>query len=143
MGDTFRYKGENVSTAEVAAVLGSVGGESIVHALVYGVSVPAVDGKVGMAALVLGTEPLSMARLFEGLDAQLPAYAHPRFLRLLPGESAVELTHTFKPKKERLLSEGFDPDDGSVFVRDAEARTFVPLDASAFDGIMRGERKLG
>ena len=55
MGDTFRYKGENVSTAEVAAAVGALS-RSIEHCLVYGVSVPHVDGKVGMAALLPGDE---------------------------------------------------------------------------------------
>jgi fatty-acyl-CoA synthase len=103
LGDTFRWKGENVSTGQVAEVLAAAPG--VVEAVVYGVEVPGADGRAGMAALVTGPEfdPATLAR---HLDGELPAYARPLFLRLLP---ALETTGTFKYRKVELQAEGFDP----------------------------------
>ena len=162
MGETFRFKGENVSTAEVAAVVGALS-RSIEHCLVYGVSLPHVDGKVGMAALLLcGDEAageggegrrLDFRALYAGLDAQLPHYAQPRFVRLLSSAAGIELTSTFKPKKARLVAEGIAPpaaaggasaggggsgDGDAVYYRDAAARTFVALDDAARERIANG-----
>ena len=143
MGDTFRYKGENVSTAEVAAVIGgleAVGDEpaalrtapcAVRHCLVYGVRLPHVDGRVGMAALLLEPDvpSISMAAVFEQLDKQLPSYAHPRFLRLLNSATAIQYTHTFKPKVTPLQAEGINPSEsGSVYMRNAAERTYAVLD---------------
>jgi fatty-acyl-CoA synthase len=116
LGDTFRWKGENVATTEVAAVLASYPG--VIAANVYGVTVPDNDGKAGMAALETdGSFDLT------GLKAhlaQLPTYARPLFLRLVP---SLAVTETFKQKKQDLAIEGFDP----VRVRD-------PLYADLGDG---------
>ena len=141
MGDTFRYKGENVSTAEVSAAIGALPGLRMQHCLVYGVRVPHVDGRVGMAALLPeeGAPPPSMRELFEGLDAQLPHYAQPRFVRLLTSAASIELTLTFKPKRQLLVAQGFEPaPSGTVFIRDAQDRTYVPLDDAKRRGLMEG-----
>ncbi len=107
VGDTFRWKGENVATTEVEAALN--GFEGIAQAVVYGVSVPGADGRAGMAALTLAE---GAARGFDGaalarhLLAALPAYAVPVFLRL---QRDPEVTGTFKFKKVELKREGFEP----------------------------------
>jgi fatty-acyl-CoA synthase len=103
IGDTFRWKGENVSTTEVAEVIGRYPGVDEVN--VYGVKVDGVDGRAGMAAITPG-EGFKLDGLRDYLARELPAYAHPIFLRLQP---AIETTGTFKYRKVDLVREGFDP----------------------------------
>ncbi len=103
LGDTFRWKGENVATTEVAAVLAAYPG--IVAATVYGVAVPGADGKTGMAALETKAD-FDITRLKPYLKTRLPDYARPIFLRLT---DTLAITETFKPKKSALAAQGFDP----------------------------------
>src|SRR3984885_6920656 len=103
IGDTFRWKGENVSTAEVMSALASAPG--VMEGVVYGVSVPGTDGRAGMAALVV-TGEFNIEAFRAAVAARLPAYARPVFLRLLP---ALEATGTFKPRKQELVAAGLDP----------------------------------
>ena len=155
MGDTFRYKGENVSTAEVAAAIGSLGtsgagslrparGLQLRHCLVYGIQLPGLDGKVGMAALLpeANGTALDMRLLYEGLDAQLPGHAQPRFLRVLESDEAIETTHTFKPRTEVLQAKSVHPSDiGQVYVRDSEKRTFVYLEDDRYRRILEAPHR--
>ena len=80
-GDTFRWKGENVSTAEVENVVSKACG--LRDAAVYGVGIPGTDGKAGMAAIVDPDNSLDLNILAEKLSTELPAYARPMFLRIL------------------------------------------------------------
>ena len=102
-GDTFRWKGENVSTGEVAGALSAVPG--ITEANVYGVAVPGSEGRAGMAALVVNGD-FAIDDLPARLKARLAPYARPIFLRLTP---ALDITGTFKQRKVDLVREGFDP----------------------------------
>jgi acyl-CoA synthetase (AMP-forming)/AMP-acid ligase II len=106
VGDTFRWKGENVSTNEVAEAINSFG--QVAEATVYGVQVPGADGRCGMASLVLRVpvSELQLAELASHLRTQLPAYAVPRFLRV---QTELEVTGTFKQMKGDLRRDGFDP----------------------------------
>jgi fatty-acyl-CoA synthase len=123
MGDTFRWKGENVSTAQVAEIIGAYPG--IANAVVYGVEIPNADGRAGMAAITL-TEGFDPAGLHAWLAERLPAYARPVFLRLC---ERLETTGTFKPVKARLVQEGYDVAivTDPVYVVDEEAGTYRPL----------------
>ena len=103
IGDTFRWKGENVATSEVAAALGREAG--IREANVYGVHVPGAEGRAGMAALVVDGD-FNVVNLAAHLKTRLPAYARPIFLRLTP---ALDVTGTFKQRKIDLVHEGFNP----------------------------------
>ena len=103
MGDTFRWKGENVATGEVAAVLAHAPG--VEEADVYGVEAPGTEGRAGMAALVTG-DGFDLGALAREVDTHLPPYARPLFLRLRP---ALETTGTFKYRKTDAVAEGFDP----------------------------------
>jgi fatty-acyl-CoA synthase len=139
IGDTFRWKGENVSTQEVAEQLGSFPGLFMVN--VYGVAVPGADGRAGMVALVL--EPSAR---FDGADfyrhAQgLPRYAAPLFVRILAEQ---ETTGTFKIRKVDLQREGFDPTSirDPLFLRDDAACAYVPLTEEIAQGIASGRRAL-
>jgi fatty-acyl-CoA synthase len=134
VGDTFRWKGENVSTAEVAGVIAGCPG--VVDAAVYGVSVPGTDGRAGMAALVVG-EGFDLAGLRRALQERLPAYARPLFLRIV---AAIELTGTFKLRKHELALEGYDP---------TRVRDIVYIDAGAhneyvqLDDTLHGQLQAG
>ena len=125
LGDTFRWKGENVSTAEVLSALTAA--PHVLDGVVFGVAVPGTEGRAGMAALVVD-EHFDLG-LFRGhVVAQLPAYARPVFVRLVP---ALDLTGTFKPRKLELMREGYDPAQVSdpLFVDDARSGAYVALDS--------------
>jgi fatty-acyl-CoA synthase len=135
VGDTFRWKAENVSTAEVAAVVGEAPG--VLEANIYGVEVPGHDGRAGMAAIVVD-ERFDPAVLHRHVAANLASYARPLFLRL---RDEVEITTTFKHRKRELVTEGFDPGaiaDPLLF-RDTEADGYVPLSAELYERIVTGD----
>jgi fatty-acyl-CoA synthase len=138
IGDTFRWKGENVSTTEVAEVLNKFPG--IRDANVYGVTIPGRDGRAGMAAIVTD-DACDVAGLHAHLSAQLPEYARPLFLRL---QREIAVTGTFKQRKINLVSEGFDPamTDDPIFFNDPATRRFVPLDDALRARILSGEVRL-
>lgn len=138
IGDTFRWKGENVATSEVAEALSAVGGVN--EANVYGVKVPGAEGRAGMAALVVTPEfdPSGLARI---LSDNLPAYARPVFLRLMP---TMAITGTFKQRKIDLVNDGFDPGKiaDPLYVLDARTLRYEPLDAGRYDDIVSGQLSL-
>jgi fatty-acyl-CoA synthase len=138
VGDTFRWKGENVSTTEVTAAIAPIRG--VVEAVVYGVSVPGADGRAGMAALVVNAE-FEVRDFREQLTRRLPSYARPIFLRLL---AALEATGTFKPRKQELIAAGFDPArvGDSLYVDDQRAGAYVPLDRALYQSISEGAFRL-
>merc|ERR1719278_603876 len=103
MGDTFRWRGENVSTIEVESVISSVLEQTA--SVVYGVDVPGVEGKAGMAAIVEDVAKFDLDRFLANLQAELPSYAIPLFLRLVRN---LDITGTFKIRKLDLVREGFN-----------------------------------
>jgi fatty-acyl-CoA synthase len=102
-GDSFRWKAENVSTAQVAEAISSFPG--IAEANVYGVEVPGWEGKAGMAALKTATH-LDLTAFAAHLRKNLPSFAQPVFLRF---RDTIAATSTFKQRKVELQKEGFDP----------------------------------
>ena len=134
IGDTFRWKGENVSTIEVAEIIGSFPG--IREANVYGVEVAGREGRAGMAAIVC-TPGFDLAALHAYVAARLPDYARPLFLRVC---ETIEVTATFKQKKNGLAREGFDPDGiaHEMFFDDPRAKAYVPLDRALYRAIVSG-----
>jgi fatty-acyl-CoA synthase len=138
IGDTFRWKGENVATAEVEGVCYAFSG--IAQAAVYGVSVPGTDGRAGMAALV-SRERLDFAAFRTHLRKHLPAYANPLFLRVC---EEMPATATFKFSRNTLAREGYDPASVSdvIYFNHREPGAFVPLDTELYDRIQSGEIKL-
>ena len=112
IGDTYRWKGENVSTAEVAEVLGLAPG--VREATVAGVQVPGMEGQAGLAALVCeGTLDVDA---FWKTAQELPGYAQPRFVRVL---ERMSTTGTFKIQKTLLRADGVDPTrvEGALYLR--------------------------
>jgi fatty-acyl-CoA synthase len=128
IGDTFRWKGENVSTTEVAATLCACPG--VAEALAYGVAVPGHDGRAGMAALVTA-EGFDLEVLARHVEQSLPKYARPLFVRLL---REVDMTGTFKPKKADLVRTGFDPaaTPDPLYVIDPAGGSYVALDPPTY-----------
>ena len=137
IGDTFRWKGENVATCEVSQAMTECLG--IKEASVYGVAVPRTDGRAGMAAIVID-ERFDLARLHAHLEARLPAYARPLFLRIL---GAMEVTATFKHKKSDLVRTGYDPSatDDAIYFNDAERGAFVRMNNALFARIQNGRMR--
>ncbi|KAI5742627.1 hypothetical protein M8J77_009376 [Diaphorina citri] len=103
-GDTFRWKGENVSTCEVEGVVSNA--SEYRDCVVYGVEVPGYEGRAGMAAILDINKSLDVTAVSEGIKKALPSYARPLFIRCL---REVEMTGTYKLKKLDLQKEGFDP----------------------------------
>jgi fatty-acyl-CoA synthase len=132
IGDTFRFKGENVSTNEVAEALGVIKG--VKEANVYGISLPGLDGRVGMAALSVDAS-FRLDQLAAQLAGTLPAYAQPVFIRLRP---ELEITGTFKLRKVDLVREGADPAkiDDPLYVRKDDQ--YVPLDVQYYADLCTG-----
>ena len=112
IGDTFRWKGENVSTAEVADVITQ--DDAIDEATVVGVPVPNMDGQAGLVAVVPanGFDPVHFARTV----SELPTYAQPRFVRVM---GRLAKTGTFKIQKNDLRNDGVDPSriEDPLFIR--------------------------
>ena len=138
VGDTFRWKAENVATNEVAGTLS--GFEGVTQANVYGVEVPGYDGRAGMASLVIEGEP-DLKALKAYLDRELPHYARPVFLRL---SSESETTSTFKFKKTNLVKAGFDPERISepVYFCNPQTGSYERVDADVYAKIKSGDIRL-
>ena len=138
IGDTFRWKGENVATAEVAEAIYAFPG--VRAATICGVAIPGTDGRAGMAALVTDGE-LDLGAFRAYLNARLPAYARPVFVRL---REALEVTATFKPTKTELMRQGYDPaaSGDAIYFNDPKGQAFVRLDRALYDRIQTGQVRL-
>ncbi len=125
IGDTFRWKSENVSTQEVAEQISGFPGIDFIN--VYGVEVPGEEGRAGMAAIVLSDGTGFDAREFyQYTEEHLPSYAAPVFIRI---RMEADMTGTFKLRKVNLREEGYDPDMVSdpLFIRSKKEKTYLPL----------------
>lgn len=135
VGDTFRWKGENVATTEVEGALGDEPG--VDQAVVYGVDVPGTDGKAGMAALVLkdgsGFDGKEVAgRLYN----RLPSYAVPLFVRIV---DSLEQTSTFKSRKVELRKLAYETDaEGTLYVLAGKSDGYVDASDSYADDVAAG-----
>jgi acyl-CoA synthetase (AMP-forming)/AMP-acid ligase II len=140
VGDTFRWKGENVSTTEVQERISKWPPAAEVN--VYGVQVHGTEGRAGMAALVLNDGQVFDATAFkQHIDTALPGYARPLFVRVRP---ALDTTSTFKLKKNDLQQQGFDPNvtEDPIYFRDPTQDEYVRLDAGRFAALNAGKLKL-
>ncbi|TYZ57241.1 hypothetical protein PybrP1_008798 [[Pythium] brassicae (nom. inval.)] len=104
IGDTFRWKGENVATNEVAEAISDFPGLSDI--CVYGVEVPGNEGRACLAAMVFDAAAFDMTRFAQHVKARLPSYAMPLFIRQLP---EMSVTGTMKHEKAKLRKQGIDP----------------------------------
>ena len=138
VGDTFRWKGENVATTEVEGALNRH--PSIDQAVVYGVTVPGCDGRAGMASLTWKQGEFDGASLAQFLKENLPAYAVPLFIRLRPEQ---EVTGTFKFRKVEVKQEGFDPAKVSepLYALVDAARGYEPVTAELYARIQQADMR--
>jgi fatty-acyl-CoA synthase len=138
LGDTFRWKGENVSTMEVAETISACPG--VIEAVVYGVIVPGTEGRAGMAAVTTSRD-FDLITFRQHLAVRLPEYARPLFLRI---REEIETTPTFKPKKQELVREGYDPavTADAIYFNDRVSQSLVKVDAILYERLQTGNVRL-
>lgn len=138
IGDTFRWKGENVATSEVAEVIAIF--DNIDDVNVYGVEVSGNDGRAGMAAITNSGE-IDLKRLYAHIEKNLPTYARPLFLRI---QKKIEITGTFKHRKIDLVKEGFNPKkiEETLYFNHPESGEFVELEYELYQKITAKEIRL-
>ncbi|XP_069137930.1 long-chain fatty acid transport protein 6-like isoform X2 [Argopecten irradians] len=138
LGDTFRWKSENVSTREVAEVLSTL--TFIQDVNVYGVEVPDNDGRAGMAAILLKEDktvsPEILRQIYRKCEKSLPKYARPIFLRF---QTDFEVTQTMKHRKVDLVKEGYNPENTSdpMFCMDVKNKTYSSLDNLSYQQVVK------
>ncbi|XP_037865900.2 long-chain fatty acid transport protein 2 isoform X1 [Chlorocebus sabaeus] len=140
VGDTFRWKGENVATTEVADIVGLV--DFVQEVNVYGVHVPDHEGRIGMASIKMKeNHEFDGKKLFQHIADYLPSYARPRFLRI---QDTIEITGTFKHRKVALVEEGFNPAviKDALYFLDDTAKTYVPMTEDIYNAISAKTLKL-
>ncbi len=139
IGDTFRWKGENVATSEVAEALSVYPG--IREANVYGVKLGEMDGRAGMAALIISPD-CDLAALGTYLESHLPVYARPVILRILQHD--MEITGTFKHRKVDLVKEGYDPASlaDPLYWLNPENKRYEVLDVDTHQRLVGGAIKV-
>ncbi|XP_058150166.1 long-chain fatty acid transport protein 2-like isoform X1 [Dasypus novemcinctus] len=140
VGDTFRWKGENVATTEVADILGLV--DFIQEVNVYGVPVPGHEGRISMASIKLKEDhEFDGQKLFRQIADYLPSYARPRFIRI---QDNIETTGTFKHRKVTLVEEGFDPAvvKDALYFLDDKANMYVPMTEDIYNALSDKRLKL-
>lgn len=140
LGDTFRWKGENVATTQVEAAVGA--DKSVEECAVFGVEVPRTGGRAGMAAIKLreGAE-------FDGKELarcayeQLPPYALPLFVRVV---DSMEHTTTFKSRKVDLREQAYGPGiEDPIYVLAGRDEGYVPFYDEYPDEVAAGKRPQG
>ncbi|KAM9352341.1 long-chain fatty acid transport protein 2-like [Symphorus nematophorus] len=140
VGDTFRWKGENVSTTEVADIVTLA--DCIKEANVYGVEVPGLSGRAGMAAVTLHDgQTFDSAAVFKQVEKFLPNYARPRFMRI---RSSLQVTGTYKHMKTKLVEEGFNPNQVTdpLYFLDENEKNYILLTLDIFNSVTSGEIRI-
>lgn len=153
LGDTYRWKSENVSTAEVAEVIGSFPG--ILEANVYGVEVPCSDGRAGCAAIIIAPEQqehFDWASLARFAMEKLPRYAVPIFIRVVDAEIGSMAIHNNKQNKRPLRDEGINPEMRGTKVADGKndqfywfppkSDTYIKFERKDWDSLTEGIARL-
>lgn len=133
VGDTFRWKGENVSTNEVSLALNRAPG--VLDSNVFGVKVPNAEGRAGMACLRV-SESFDLDAFRQHVDSVLPSYARPLFLRI---ERELRTTSTFKHQKVDYVAEGYDPAKVEEPLHVRLDDRYVPVDSDVYARIQRSE----
>ncbi|XP_021197440.3 long-chain fatty acid transport protein 4 isoform X1 [Helicoverpa armigera] len=138
-GDTFRWRGENVSTTEVESAISRVTNQR--DAVVYGVEIPNTDGRAGMCGIVDPQGTLDLDKLAKDIAKDLPKYARPIFIRIM---TSVDMTGTFKMRKVDLQKEGYDPSvvKDKLFYLDPKTGKYTPLGNEEYEKIISGQIRL-
>ncbi|OTG85626.1 long-chain-acyl-CoA synthetase [Acinetobacter sp. ANC 4558] len=136
LGDTFRWKGENVSTTQVENIMGEY--FKIAAAVVYGVEIPHTNGRAGMAAITLihnmQLDHVDFKNMYDLFQKSLPSYAIPVFLRI---QQQVEMTGTFKPQKNKLKAQAFNlsETDEPILILLPGENSYRPLTLEIYNNI--------
>lgn len=133
IGDTYRWKSENVSTTEVVHQLTDYADAEIIN--IYGVKVPGMEGRAGMAAVVMaGDASFDGAAFYAIAVDKLQSYAVPLFVRVV---EQMDMTGSFKLRKVDLQRDGYNPDkvDGPLYVLDHAAQCYTPYSVAALDAL--------
>jgi fatty-acyl-CoA synthase len=138
IGDTFRWKGENVATSEVNEAVSDCAG--VTEATTYGVEIPGADGRAGMTAIVIDHR-FDLHEFAEHLSRRLPVYACPVVIRIC---TSLDTTETFKQKKQELVRDRFDPHrvTDPLFFREPKSGEYRPIDAPAYARMLDGAIRL-
>lgn len=138
-GDTFRWRGENVSTNEVESIISKALG--MCDVIVYGVEIPEIEGRAGMVSIVDPDGLVDVGALADKLEQLLPVYARPVFVRV---GSSVALTGTFKFQKNKLKEEGFNINlvKDSLYYYDSETKAYLALDENMYGKMLEGKMRL-
>lgn len=137
-GDTFRWKGENCSTSEIEAQVSNEAGYR--DTVVYGVEIPNVEGRAGMAAILDSENNIDLQLLGNNLRKALPAYALPQFIRLLV---KVDMTGTCKLIKLDLQKEGYNPSliTDKLYYLNNKTTNYEPLTVDIYAKIQNQEMR--
>lgn len=136
VGDTFRWKGHNVATLEVAELLTQHA--QVREALVYGVALPGYEGKAGMAVIVPGVESMDAKTLGEVVSQSgLAEYQRPKFIRVV---GKIDKTATKKYQRQRWAEQGYAVlnKEDHVYYYDYKQHAYLQLDAKTVEGIHNG-----
>jgi citronellyl-CoA synthetase len=138
LGDTFRWKGENVSTEEVESIVNSF--DQIEMCSVYGVLIPNIEGRAGMVSLIKKSRDFDVKKFLDRLKIYLPHYAIPLFIRI---KREFETTATYKIQKVKLKEEGYNINktNDPIFVLLPDCSNYTPLTKEIYEGINRGKYK--
>ncbi|XP_003747907.1 long-chain fatty acid transport protein 4 [Galendromus occidentalis] len=138
-GDTYRWKGENVSTAEVEGVVSKYANHF--DCVVIGVEIPNCEGKAGMATIIDQDQGVDLQELLKKISNELPSYALPLFIRLT---KHIETTGTYKLQKTKLVKEGYDIKSVSdpIFFLDMKSMKYVRLTPELYEKIQSGQVRL-
>ncbi|GAM30565.1 putative very-long-chain acyl-CoA synthetase [Acinetobacter calcoaceticus] len=137
IGDTYRWKGENVATTEVESVIQNF--PNVQEAIVYGVQVPHTDGRAGMVAITpIEDQIVDLSQIYTYLVSKLPGYAIPLFIRL---REKCETTSTFKIKRKELQQEAFysQSNDEQIYVLHDRNFGYTPLNGEILQKIESGQ----
>ena len=136
VGDTFRWKSENVSTAEVSEVLSAY--PDCIEVNIYGIQIPGHDGRAGMAAIV-AKKTMDWNKFSAFALKNLPKYSVPIFIRIVP---EMEITGTFKQRKVELVNEGMDPSKIKDEMMWLDGHAFKPFSTAEYTRVVSGKVKL-
>lgn len=138
-GDTFRWKGENVSTMEVEAVISNY--LQLTDCIVFGVEVDGCEGKAGMVAIPDPDKKINLNELLRNLQKVLPTFAIPVFVRIV---NNLSMTGTFKLPKNELQKQGYNPKhiQDPLYILDARKSEYIKFDESLYESLINGQLKV-
>ncbi|XP_072936361.1 long-chain fatty acid transport protein 4-like [Epargyreus clarus] len=138
-GDTFRWRGENVSTTEVEAAISKFADQR--DAVVFGVEIPNTEGRAGMCGIVDTDNSLDLEKLAKNMSKDLPKYAKPVFIRIM---TSMDMTGTFKIRKVDLQKEGYNPTliKDKMYYLDPKLDKYLPLGQEEYEKIQSGQIRL-